>query len=80
MLRKLYLDVMCFIAELLASVARPHSFWWELGRKWYIRGYYTPRAVGIGADFEWYSRDDFELAVDIGPFTLAAGRDFALRS
>jgi hypothetical protein len=80
MLRLFWINILITVASvvygIVDAIRTRHSYWRDLGRLWYVRGFYSPETLGIGVDFNYASRDDFELAVDFGPFTVAVGRDF----
>lgn len=79
-MRLFYLNIVIAVAELAIAtyelLTTRKSFWKDLGRLWYVRGAYLPDSLGIGFDIHFDSLDDFEIAADIGPATLAIGRDF----
>jgi hypothetical protein len=77
-MRGLLLDIAFIVAEMVNAIRNHHSYYKYLGKFWFIRASYWPSALGIGVDFDFQSRDEFDLSVDIGPFSFGIGRDWAV--
>lgn len=80
-MRLFYLKVVLTLVDLAARIIdlirTRTSFWRDLGASWYVRGAYLPDSFGVTLfDLQFSSVDDWEIAFDFGPFTVAVGRDF----
>jgi hypothetical protein len=77
-MRALFYDIL-FVALSIVEVLRTRRSWYKyLGNFFFARASYWPNQIGFGVDLYLQSRDEFELSVDFGPFTVSAGRDWAV--
>jgi hypothetical protein len=77
-MRNLLDDILFIAAEAITALRTRKSWYKYLGNFWFVHLSYWPPAIGFGVDFDFDSRDEFSVSVDIGPFTATAGRDWAV--